>query len=117
MTQFTPETFEVDPTGQVRRQTRIRGWPLRRFRDKAQTSSAHSGSLSALIPHNLPTDTGRHTGLHGVDTGLGRESESLPGGNYGHLRGLEVQNISEKLELSSSLTEKAAVQVIAFGKS
>ncbi|MEG4026598.1 MULTISPECIES: hypothetical protein [unclassified Microcoleus] len=25
---FTPETFEVDPTGQVRGQTRIRGWPL-----------------------------------------------------------------------------------------
>ena len=25
---FTPETFEVEPTGQVRGQTRIRGWPL-----------------------------------------------------------------------------------------
>lgn len=25
---FTPETFEVDSTGQVRGQTRIRGWPL-----------------------------------------------------------------------------------------
>ena len=25
---FTPETFEVNPTGQARGQTRIRGWPL-----------------------------------------------------------------------------------------
>jgi hypothetical protein len=38
---------------------------------------------------------------------LGRDSESLPDGNYSHLRGLEVQNIAENLESSSSLTEES----------
>jgi putative DNA primase/helicase len=78
-----------------------------RFRTEGETSPTHSDSLSALIPQNLPTDTGCNTGLNGVDTGLGRDSESLPDGNYSHLRGLEAQNFLEKLESSSSLTEES----------
>jgi hypothetical protein len=35
-------------------------------------------------------------------TGLRRSSKPLPDGNYGHLRGLEVQNISNNLQPSSS---------------
>jgi len=78
-----------------------------RFRTEGETSPTHSDSLSALIPQNLPTDTGCNTGLNGVETGLGRDSESLPDGNYSHLRGKEAQNFSEKLESSSSLTEES----------
>ena len=77
-----------------------------RFRTPGETSPTHSDSFSALIPQNLPTDTGCNTGLNGVNTGLGRDSESLPDGNYSHLRGKEAQNFSEKLESSSSLTEE-----------
>ena len=109
MTQFTSETFEVDPTGQVRGQTRIRGWPLRGFRDQGETSSTHSDSLSALIPHNLPTDTGCNTGLNRVDTRLGRGSKSLPDGNYSHLGGLDAQSFSEKVESSSGLIEESQI--------
>jgi len=78
-----------------------------RFRTPGETSPTHSDSLSALIPQNFPTDTGYNTGLNGVDTGLIRSSEASSDGNYSHLRGLEVQNISEKLESSSSLTEES----------
>jgi hypothetical protein len=78
-----------------------------RFRTPGETLPTHSDSLSALIPQNLPTDTGCKTELNGVETGLGRDSESLPDGNYSHLRGLEVQNIAENLESSSSLTEES----------
>ena len=41
------------------------------------------------------------TGFDGVTTGLRRGSEPLPDGNCSHLRGLDTQNISEKLETSS----------------
>lgn len=78
-----------------------------RFRTPGETSPTHSDSLSALIPQNFPTDTGCKTELNGVDTGLGRDSESLPDGNYSHLRGKETQNCSENLESSSSLTEES----------
>jgi hypothetical protein len=78
-----------------------------RFRTEGETSPTHSDSLSALIPQNLPTDTGCKTELNGVETGLKRDPKSLPDGNYSPLWGLEVQNISEKLESSSSLTEES----------
>jgi hypothetical protein len=78
-----------------------------RFRDQGETSPTHSDSLSALIPQNLPTDTGCNTGLNGVDTGLGRDSESSSDGNYSHLQGSESQNCSENLESSSPLTEES----------
>ncbi|MEG4891646.1 DUF3854 domain-containing protein, partial [Microcoleus sp. F8-D2] len=88
-----------------------------RFRDRGETSPTHSDSLSALIPQNLPTDTGCNTGLNGVDTGLVRGSESLPDGNYSHLRGLEVQNFAENLESSSSsLTEESQITSYHFGE-
>ena len=80
-----------------------------RFRDQGETSPTHSDSLSALIPQNLPTDTGCNTGLNGVDTGLGRDSESSSGGNYSHLGGLEAQSFSEKLESSFPLTEESQI--------
>ncbi|MEG4034581.1 DUF3854 domain-containing protein [Microcoleus sp. S36b_A4] len=81
-----------------------------RFRDQGETSPTHSDSLSALIPQNLPTDTGYNTGLNGVDTGLVRGSESSSDGNYSHLQGLEFQNFSENLESSSSsLTEESQI--------
>jgi hypothetical protein len=76
-----------------------------RFRDQGETSPTHSDSLSALIPQNLPTDTG----CNGVSKGLGRDSESLSDGNYSHLRGNDTQNISENLESSSSLTEETHI--------
>ena len=69
-----------------------------RFRDQGETSPTHSDSLSALIPQNIPTDTG----CDGINTGLVRGSESLSDGNCSHLQGLESQNISENLESSSS---------------
>ncbi|WP_445176358.1 DUF3854 domain-containing protein [Microcoleus sp.] len=77
-----------------------------RFRTEGETSPTHSDALSALIPQNLPTDTGCKTELNGIDTGLGRDAESLPDGNYSHLRGKEAQNCSENLEFSS-LTEES----------
>ncbi|MEG4535549.1 hypothetical protein QUB06_34270, partial [Microcoleus sp. D2_18a_D3] len=67
-----------------------------RFRTEGETSPTHSDSLSALIPQNFPTDTG-----------LIRSPEASLDGNCSHLRGLEIQNISEKLESSSSLTEES----------
>ena len=77
-----------------------------RFRDQGETSPTHSDSLSALIPQNLPTDTGCNT----VDTRLGRDSESLPDGNYSHLGGLDAQSFCEMLESSSSsLTEETHI--------
>jgi putative DNA primase/helicase len=81
-----------------------------RFRDQGETSPTHSDSLSALIPQNLPTDTGYNTGPHGVDTGLVRGSESLSDGNYSHLQGLGVHNFAENLESSSSLTEESQMK-------
>ena len=78
-----------------------------RFRTEGETSPTHSDSLSALIPQNLPTDTGCNTELNGVNTGLERDSESLPDGNYSHLRALEAQSFCEKFESSSSLTEES----------
>jgi putative DNA primase/helicase len=78
-----------------------------RFRTEGETSPTHSDSLSALIPQNFPADTGCNTELNGVDTGLRRDSESLPDGNYSHLRGLEAQSFCEKLESSSPLTEES----------
>lgn len=77
-----------------------------RFRTEGETSPTHSDSLSALIPQNIPTDTG----CDGVNTGLVRDSETLSDGNYSHLQGLESQNISENLESSSSpLTEETHI--------
>ena len=88
-----------------------------RFRTEGETSPTHSDSLSALIPQNFPTDTGCNTGVNGGDTGLGRDSESLPDGNYSHLWGLESQNISENLESSSSpLTEETHITSHHFGE-
>lgn len=76
-----------------------------RFRDQGETSPTHSDSLSALIPQNLPTDTG----CDGVGKGLVRGAESLPDGNCSHLRGNGTPNISENLESSSSLTEETQI--------
>lgn len=77
-----------------------------RFRTEGETSPTHSDSLSALIPQNLPTDTG----CDGVNTGFVRGSESLLDGNSSHLQSLESQNISENLESSSSpLTEETHI--------
>jgi putative DNA primase/helicase len=78
-----------------------------RFRDQGETSPTHSDSLSALIPQNLPTDTGCNTGLNGVDTGLGRDGKSSSNGNYSHLQGSDSQNCSENLESSSPLAEES----------
>ncbi|MEG4197335.1 DUF3854 domain-containing protein [Microcoleus sp. Pol12A5] len=74
-----------------------------RFRDQGETSPTHSDSLSALIPQNLPTDTG----CNGVSKGLVRGSESLSDVDYSHLRGNDTQNFSD-LE-SSSLTEEIQI--------
>ena len=74
-----------------------------RLRTEGETLPTHSDSLAALIPQN----SSPNTGFDGVTTGLQRGSEPLSDGNYSHLRGLEVQNISEKLESSSSLTEES----------
>jgi hypothetical protein len=49
----------------------------------------------------LPNDAG----FDGVMTGLRRGSESLPDGNYSHLRGLDPLNIPDKTETSSSHEE------------
>jgi putative DNA primase/helicase len=78
-----------------------------RFRDLKETSPTHSDTLSALIPHPIPTDTG----CDGVRTGLVRGSESLSDGNYSHLQGFDAQNFSENLgsfsPLSSPVTEES----------
>ncbi|MEG4585422.1 DUF5906 domain-containing protein [Microcoleus sp. MOSTC5] len=77
-----------------------------RFRTEGETSPTHSDSLSALIPQNIPSDTG----CDGVNTGLVRGLESLSDGNYSHLQGLESQNFSENLESSfSPLTEETHI--------
>jgi hypothetical protein len=47
---------------------------------------------------------------------LGRDSESLPDGNYSHLRGKEAQNSSEKLESFSSLAEESCGASHHFGE-
>jgi hypothetical protein len=65
-----------------------------RFRAEAETSPTHSDTLSALIPQNIPSDTG----YGGVSTGLVRGSESLPYGDYSDVRGLSAPNFSEKTE-------------------
>ncbi len=77
------------------------------FRDQGETSPTHSDSLSALIPQNISTGTGYKTGPHGVDTGLGRDLETLSDRNYSHLQGLDSQNFCEKLKSSSPLTEES----------
>ena len=65
-----------------------------RFRPEGETSPTHSDTLSALIPQNIPSDTG----CDGVSTGLVRGSESLPHGDYSDVRGLSAPNFSEKTE-------------------
>jgi len=70
-----------------------------RLRDQSESLPTHSDSLSALIPQNLPIDTG----FDGVTTGLLRGLEPLPDGNYSDLRGLDTQNISNNLSNSASL--------------
>ena len=69
-----------------------------RLRTEGETLPTHSDSLAALIPQNSSTNTG----FDGVTTGLQRGSEPLSDGNYSYLRGLEAQNISEKLQSPSS---------------
>ena len=44
-----------------------------------------------------------------MDTGLGRDSESLPDWNYSNLGGLDAQSFSEKLESSSGLIEESQI--------
>ena len=79
-----------------------------RFRDQGETSPTHSDSLSALIPHPIPTDTGCNKEENGVSTGLLEGSESLSDGNYSDIRGKGTQNISE-LESHSLLPEESQI--------
>lgn len=69
-----------------------------RLRDQTETLPTHSDSLSALIPQNLPIDTG----FDGVTTGLQRGSEPLSDGNYSDLRDLTTPNISDDLPFTAS---------------
>ena len=77
-----------------------------RLRTDGESSPTHSDVLSAHIPQDSPTnDAGFDAGFDGVMTGLRRGSESLPDGNYSHLRGLDPLNIPDKTETSSSHEE------------
>jgi putative DNA primase/helicase len=93
----------LELTGVKWQRSRGRSWfEGLRLRTDGESSPTHSDSLSALISQSSPTDAGFGAGFDGVATGLRRGSEPLPDGNYSHLRGLEVQNISNNLQPSSS---------------
>ena len=59
---------------------------------KKERSLFFSDSLSALIPQNSPPPD---TGFDGVTTGLRRGSEALPDGNYSHLRGKAIAELTQ----------------------
>src|SRR4028119_2071428 len=93
----------LELTGVKWQRSRGRSWfEGLRLRTDGESSPTHSDSLSALISQSSPTDAGLGAGFDGVTTGLRRGTEPLPDGNYSHLRGLEVQNISNNLQPSSS---------------
>ncbi|MEG4294264.1 DUF3854 domain-containing protein [Microcoleus sp. D2B6] len=97
----------LELTGVKWQRSRGRSWfEGLRLRTDGESSPTHSDVLSALIPQDSPTnDAGFDAGFDGVRTGLGRGSESLPDGNYSHLRGLDPLNIPDKTETSSSHEE------------
>ncbi len=70
-----------------------------RFRDQGETSPTHSDSLSALIPQNLPTDTGCNTGLNGVST----KFRSLIRRELQAFTGLRVSKLFRKFRIFSSI--------------
>ncbi|MEG3960327.1 DUF3854 domain-containing protein, partial [Microcoleus sp. herbarium2] len=87
----------LELTGVKWQRSRGRSWfEGLRLRTDGESSPTHSDSLSALILQSPPD-----AGFDGVTTGLRRGLEPLPDGNCSHLRGLDTQNISEKLETSS----------------
>jgi len=97
----------LELTGVKWQRSRGRSWfEGLRLRTEGESSPTHSDVLSALIPQDSPTnDAGFDAGFDGVMTGLRRGSESLPDGNYSHLRGLDPLNIPDKTETSSSHEE------------
>jgi putative DNA primase/helicase len=97
----------LELTGVKWQRSRGRSWiEGLRLRTEGETSPTHSDVLSALIPEDSPTnDAGFDAGFDGVTTGLRRGSESLPDGNYSHLRGLDPLNIPDKTETSASHEE------------
>ncbi|MEG4982952.1 DUF3854 domain-containing protein, partial [Microcoleus sp. F8-D3] len=97
----------LELTGVKWQRSRGRSWiEGLRLRSEGETSPTHSDVLSALIPEDSPTnDAGFDAGFDGVTTGLRRGSESLPDGNYSHLRGLDPLNIPDKTETSASHEE------------
>ena len=97
----------LELTGVKWQRSRGRSWfEGLRLRTDGESSPTHSDVLSALIPQDSPTnDAGFDAGFDGVMTGLRRGSESLPDGNYSHLRGLDPLNIPDKTETSSSHEE------------
>ncbi|MEG4589091.1 DUF3854 domain-containing protein [Microcoleus sp. MOSTC5] len=93
----------LELTGVKWQRSRGRSWiEGLRLRTEGETSPTHSDVLSALIPEDSPTND---AGFDGVTTGLRRGSESLPDGNYSHLRGLDPLNIPNKTETSASHEE------------
>ncbi len=70
-----------------------------RFRDQGETSPTHSDSLSALIPQNLPTDTGCNTGLNGVST----KFRSLIRRELQPFTGFRVSKLFRKFRIFSSI--------------
>ena len=97
----------LELTGVKWQRSRGRSWfEGLRLRTDGESSPTHSDVLSALIPQDSPTnDAGFDAGFDGVMTGLRRGSESLPDGDYSHLRGLDPLNIPDKTETSSSHEE------------
>jgi putative DNA primase/helicase len=93
----------LELTGVKWQRSRGRSWfEGLRLRTDGESSPTHSDVLSALIPQDSLTND---AGFDGVMTGLRRGSESLPDGNYSHLRGLDPLNIPDKTETSSSHEE------------
>jgi putative DNA primase/helicase len=70
-----------------------------RFRDQGETSPTDSDSLSALIPQNLPTDTGCNTGLNGVST----KFRSLIRRELQAFTGFRVSKLFRKFRIFSSI--------------